>query len=435
MAVHMSLCIVLAVLFSVFLSAFSFAELSNAGFTVDLIHIDSISQQKNSTSIYWDLVNRAIQRSKNRADRLAFRSFVSAVPEADLVASDGDFLMKLSLGEPAVEIRGVIDTSSALSWTQCGPSDHSFTQILPLFIPKSSSTYKSVPGSSNLCKSLGGRPSIVGDNTCRYSVNYLHGSYSHGTISTDTLRTNSGSTSPMILLRNFTFGCSYENVGKFKPEATGVISLGGGPASFIAQMNSVIGGKFSYCLLYQGQRVLKSSKMHFGSKALVSGADVVSTGLQILRNSYALKFKGISVGKSKLAASSKILGLFSERIIIDPGTVLTHLPRKIYEPLEAAMKKEIKFELVQPKDVLRLCYKTVDGKMRAPIVTVHFVGAAVRLYPVNTFIKVSQYVHCLGFVPHDGVAIFGNLAQVNFLVGYDLRRKMVSFKQTDCSKD
>ncbi|CAA0842514.1 Aspartic proteinase CDR1 [Striga hermonthica] len=348
-----------------------------------------------------------------------------------MLASDGDFLMKLSLGEPPVEIRGVIDASSAFSWTQCGPSDHSFSQILPLFIPKSSSTYKSVPGSSNLCKSLGGRPSILEDNTCRYSVNYLHGSYSHGTISTDTLRTNSGSSSP-VLLRNFIFGCGYENVGEFKPEATGVISLGSGPASFITQMNSVIGGKFSYCLLYQGQRVLKSSKMHFGSKALVSGADVVSTGLQIFRNSYALKFKGISIGKNKLAYSK---GLFSERIIIDPGTVLTHLPRKIYDPLEAAMKKEIKFELVQPKDTLRLCYKTVDGKMRAPIVTVHFVGATVRLYPVNTFIKVSQYVHCLGFVPHKGVAIFGNWAQVNFLVGYDLRRKMVSFKQTDCSKE
>ncbi|KAL0308796.1 UNVERIFIED_CONTAM: putative aspartic protease [Sesamum radiatum] len=102
--------------------------------------------------------------------------------------------------------------------------------------------------------------------------------------------------------------------------------------------------------------------------------------------------------------------------------------------LEEAMKKEIKLEQAHATEMLRLCYKTPDGEIRGPIVTVHFVGADVKLYPTNTFLRVSENVHCLGFVPHDGVAIFGNLAQRNFLVGFDLRRKTLSFKQTDCSK-
>ncbi|KAI3448973.1 hypothetical protein Pfo_005638 [Paulownia fortunei] len=442
MAVFKSLCIILSILSFVFLSTFSLTELNNDGFSTDLIHRDClISPLHNSTASYWDLVNKALQRSKSRADYFSFRSFASGTPTTEVMASHGDFLMKLSIGTPPFEINGIVDTASVLSWTQCAPCDNCFPQKLPIFTPRESSTYKVVPGNSKLCKYLGGRSSILGDNICRYSLYYLDSSYSHGAISSDTVTINSTSGSP-ISQRNFIFGCGYENLGKFNEEASGVIGLGGGPGSLITQMNSVIGGKFSYCLVSHGHRNPRSSKMHFGSKAVVSGAGVISTGLHIFRNSYALRFKGISVGKKKLAMTnlsnssslSKILGFLNERIIVDSGTILTHLPKKLYYPLEAEVKKEIKLEHADSKEMLRLCYKTPDGKMRGPIVTVHFVGANVKLYPANTFLKVSENVHCLGFVPHDGVAIFGNLAQINFLVGYDLRRKTVSFKQTDCSK-
>ncbi|KAK4397485.1 Aspartyl protease AED1, partial [Sesamum angolense] len=143
-----------------------------------------------------------------------------------------------------------------------------------------------------------------------------------------------------ISQHNFGFGCGYENLGNFN-EASGVIGLGAGPGSLVNQMNSVIGGKFSYCVLSQSDiKNYRSSRIHFGSNCVVSGASIVSTGLHIFRNSYTLRFKGISVGKKKLAMTrlsnslslSKILGFFNEPIIIDSGTVLTHLPKKLYQP-------------------------------------------------------------------------------------------------------
>lgn len=341
--------------------------------------------------------------------------------------------MKLKLGTPPVPIIGIADTSSILSWTQCAPCDNCFPQKLPLFAPKSSSTYKTVPGNSILCKSHGGRPSLV-DKTCRYAVSYLDSSYSHGIVSTDTLSVDS-----TVSHKNFVFGCGYENLGNFKKESTGVIGLGRGASSLITQMNSVVGGKFSYCLLPHEQSMKRPSTMHFGNRAAVTGSGVVSTGLHFFKNSYAAKLKGLSVGKKKLMTmnmtnSSKIMGFFNQRILIDSGTMLTHLPKKMYDAMEAEMKKEIKMERANPVETMRLCYKTGDGKMRGPIVTVHFVGADVKLYPVNTFVKVSENVHCLGFVAHDGAAILGSLAQINFLVGYDIKKMRVAFKQTDCSK-
>ncbi|KAK4416147.1 AUGMIN subunit [Sesamum alatum] len=349
-----------------------------------------ISPLHNSTVTYWDLINKALQRSRNRADYFASRSFASRMSSTStmlLMASSGDFLMKLSVGTPPFEFMGILDTGSVLTWTQVR---------LVIIVTLKSSLF-SLPRNRQLTKCC---------LEIQNSANPLEG-------------------------------------GNFIEEASGVIGLGPGPGSLVNQMNSVIGGKFSYCLLSQSHiKNYRSSQIHFGSNSVVSGAGVISTGLHIFRNSYALRFKGISVGKKKLAmtrlsnssSSSKILGFFNERIIVDSGTVLTHFPKKLYQPLEEAMKKEIKLEQAHAREMLRLCYKTPDGKMRGPIVTVHFVGADVKLYPTNTFLGISEDVHCLGVVPHDGVPIFGNLAQRNFLVGFDLRRKTLSFKQTDCSK-
>ena len=64
----------------------------------------------------------------------------------------------------------------------------------------------------------------------------------------------------------------------------------------------------------------------------------------------------------------------------------------------------------------------------------HFNGAVLKLDPMNTFVHMSNDSICLAFAQVDGVVIFGNLALMNFLVGYDLDKKMVSFKRTDYMK-
>lgn len=441
----MSFRILLSFLLLAFLSTFSVSERNYDGFSVDLIHRDClVSSLQNSTASYSNLINRALQRSKRRADYLA-----SGTPTADVIASGGKFLVKLSVGTPPLEVSGILDTTSVLSWTQCTPCVHCFPQKQPLFTPKKSLTYKVVAGNSKPCISLGGQPSTLGDNSCRYSLFYLQRYHSRGIISSDTVTMKTTSGTPMSL-PNMVFGCGYDNYAEFNEDASGVIGLGVGPSSLITQMNSVIGGKFSYCLVHNAYSNPKPSKMHFGSRGAVTGAAVVSTSMHIFKNSYALSLKGISLGNTRLVAatlsnsSSKILGLFNRRMIVDTGNIGTHLPPKLYDSLEAAMRKQIKMEVhADPERLLRLCYKTDDSAgIRGPIVTLHFVGGNVKLYPINTFLKVSkdylkknvsENVHCLGFVPDKKVAVLGNLAQVNFLVGFDLGRKVVSFKRTDCS--
>ncbi|XP_028077122.1 aspartic proteinase CDR1-like [Camellia sinensis] len=164
----------------------------------------------------------------------------------------------------------------------------------------------------------------------------------------------------------------------------------------------------------------KSSQMHFGDNGVMSGNEVVSTPI-ILKSPntfYFLTQEGFSVGRQKLeiynysSSSPNAFGASGNgNIIIDSGTTLTYLPLDLYEKLESAVKSSIGLQNVYA----------------------HFTGADVKLNPMNTFIRTSDNIVCLAFAPAN-IAIYGNVAQVNFLVGYDLSKKTVFFKHTDCGR-
>ncbi|KAL3516669.1 hypothetical protein ACH5RR_023571 [Cinchona calisaya] len=68
-----------------------------------------------------------------------------------------------------------------------------------------------------------------------------------------------------------------------------------------------------------------------------------------------------------------------------------------------------------------------------PNVSIHFRGADLKLNPENIFQRTSTSSVYLGFVPSDSSAMFGNLAQANFWVEYDLENQIVSFHRANCT--
>ncbi|CAN1176515.1 Aspartic proteinase CDR1 [Linum perenne] len=115
------------------------------------------------------------------------------------------------------------------------------------------------------------------------------------------------------------------------------------------------------------------------------------------------------------------------------GTTLTMLPTKFFSQLSNAVESQIvggkKAE--DPQGDLSLCY--VGSSLKVPRITVHFQGANVELPPSNVFIQVSDTMTCLAFQGSDNGSIYGNVAQQNFLIGYDIQKRTVSFKPTDCA--
>ncbi|KAE8673197.1 Aspartic proteinase CDR1 [Hibiscus syriacus] len=432
----------MAAIVSIFTFVFAIVSVSNlcliqaqnSGFSIEFIHRDSPkSPLYNHLDTTYNRVTNALRRSFGRVHRLKLTTASKLEAQANVIADSGEYLLNISIGTPAFDIVAIADTGSDLIWTQCKPCSQCFEQNAPLFDPTASSTYKTISCSTSQCANLEGS-SCSSNNSCQYSVSYGDGSFSDGDLAADTLTL--GSTSDLrVVIPNVVIGCGHHNGGTFDENDMGIIGLGGGEVSLISQLGTSIAGKFSYCLLPLTDAG-NSSKMNFGSDAIVSGNGTVSTPLTKLDppTFYFLTLEAISVGNNRINFTSKPFGTDEGNIIIDSGTTMTLLPDDFYSQLESSVSSMINATKVKGPEGLNLCYDATTD-FAVPDITVHFIGADVKLQALNTFAMVSETTACFTFAPIPDFAIYGNLAQMNFLVGYDTEKKTVSFKPTDCSKN
>ncbi|CAI0387421.1 unnamed protein product [Linum tenue] len=412
-------------------------------FTVELIHRDST---RSPLSSHPDLskpqrVRNAAARSLDRARSLERRlglssSVVSPMDaEAPVTADSGAYLVHVSLGTPAFPIVAIADTGSDVIWTQCQPCADCYTQTAPMFDPKSSTTYREISCSSETCTSLTdeGTSCSSDADVCHYQVTYGDGSNTSGDMATETLTLDSTAGRKVALPKTI-FGCSHEGGGTFSPNASGIVGLGGGAASLVSQLGSTTGGKFSYCLASFGDD--KPSTLTFGQSAAVSGG--VSTPLLTdPRNPtfYFLRLDAISVGTKKIAFTGASGGGGGGNIIIDSGTTLTIVPKGVLSELADAVSSQVSGGTPVQVQGLDTCFEVEDsGSFEAPTLTMHFDGGAdVELKTGNTFVEAEENVVCLAFAGSASLAIYGNVAQQNFRVGYDLKGETLSFEPADCT--
>jgi hypothetical protein len=412
-----------------------FAHAQNNGFSVELIHRDSSkSPLYQPTLNNYQRVANALRRSINRVNHINKDSLTNT-PESTVSSGDGDFLMTYSIGTPPFKIYGVVDTGSDIVWLQCKPCEKCYNQTTPIFDPSISSTYKNnIPCLSNKCKFVGST-SCGENNSCEYTISYNDGSISQGDLSVETLTLDSTS-GYSISFPNTVIGCGHRNIGLYEEQSSGIVGLGVGRVSLITQLGPSIGWKFSYCL--QPELSNSTSKLNFGEAAVVSGHGVVSTPMVIRDHavSYFLTLEAFSVGNKRIEFITDSNGVVDGNIVIDSGTTLTTLPFDIYNTIESAVVESVNLKRVKdPNNMLNLCYSITSDEYDFPIITAHFKGADVNLYSINTFVLVADGVACFAFgSSRDGASIFGNLAQKNLLVGYDLQKNIVSFKSIDCTK-
>ncbi|KAL1538337.1 aspartic proteinase CDR1-like [Salvia divinorum] len=421
-------------LYSLYLTLTYSAE-SSGGLTLDFFHRDSRHSPSYDPSITrFQRLRRAFDRSLSRKSSLAAallststKAFVGPIKPGQY-----EYLMKIKVGTPPVEQLAITDTGSRLTWFQCKPCYDCYNQTLPLFDPSRSSTYRPVPCGSHQCDAPLG--SCGSNNTCQYRGYSGPETHSYGELATETLTFDGGVSFP-----NLTFGCGHENSGRLNDAASGVVGLAvaGDSLSIIKQLKSSIRGKFSYCLTLRDSNA--TSKISFGSSAVVAGPKVVSTPL--LRKPtevfYYLILEGFSVGGERLGGGAKAASKSGNEgnIIIESGTTVSIIPDEMYGRMEAAVKEAVKGERVEdPQKMFGLCYKK-GGGFRSPAITAHFKNADVVLAQESLFVEVEKGIVCFTLLPSQGqdLAIFGNLHQMNYRIGFDLEKKQVSFLPTDCS--
>ncbi|GFP88585.1 aspartic proteinase cdr1 [Phtheirospermum japonicum] len=416
------------------ISIVSLTKAITAGFTIDLIQRDSLQSPFHNPSLSpLQCRLNAIRRSFQRIQRFKAHHSKKS-PKSELIASSGEYLMKYSVGTPPVPSFGIADTGSDIIWTQCPPCLQCFNQTLPTFAPKKSSTYKRIPCKASTCTSLGMAFCSKSRKNCLYYEGFGDGSFTLGELLTDAITLPSTNGRRVILAPNIIIGCGFINGGMFSVGESGVVGLGGGNLSLVRQLGSVAEGKFSYCLISQSgnNSKINSGRMSFGAKARVSGKRVVSTPLvhKDPNTYYFLTLEGTSVGNSSRVSKEG-------NVIIDSGTVLTFLPKNFYTNLVRGLNSSIELRRIKdPQRELDLCFFARRDDIEFPQVVFHFKGADVKLRRDNVFVRTSDVSLCLAAVPvpEQDIGIYGNLAQINFLVGYDLEKKTVSFKPADCVK-
>ncbi|CAN0829722.1 Aspartic proteinase CDR1 [Linum grandiflorum] len=325
------------------------------GFSVSLIHRDSSSLPfSNPSETQLERVANAMRRSIGRVARFTCNMIdVDSSYFAPLIADYGEYLMNISLGMPPYPVLAIADTGSDIIWTQCKPCVNCYKPDAPVFDPKLSSTY----------------------------VN--------------------------VAFPNTLFGCGHDNTGTFSPKSSGIIGLAEGPGSLITQLGPTIRGKFSYCMVpHSTVANQKTSTMHFGENAVVSGNTVTSTPLfssTLPTSFYFLQLNFVSVGRTMIPFSGTSFGS-PGNIIVDSGTPFSIVPNDFLTEFANAVEVLTigSNKTSDPQGVLSLCYETVT---------------------------------CLAFIGDDDVSIYGNLAQQDFLIGYDLQKRTVSFKPTDCTQN
>lgn len=417
-----------------------FVQSKNDGFSIELIHRDSPkSPFYNPALNQRQLMYNALQHSINRASLLWSNSQLSTSIIPDI---NGVYLTKISIGTKPSAKLAVVDTGSDLIWIQCQPCIHCYKQESPIFNPKNSSTYRPISCNSTRCKNLPGSSCDSKKKTCSYYAGYNDQSFSFGDLASDTFTFDDATniTRRMRLsFPNITFGCGRRNNITIRDvETTGIIGLGASPYSLVSQIKLTFGHKFSYCLVPFFQLNV-SSRLNFGEKALISPSKHMVTTPLFLKPPkvyYFLKLLGISIGDKIIRFHNISKNVHDGgKIAIDSGTTITFLPKHMYSDMKTIMKREIKLKPLRSNTTrfFHLCYRGLHVSDVPPI-TFEFQNAKLELEAINSFVNIGYDVICLAFAPTKHLPIFGNIAQTNFFVAYDLDKKTVSFKPQNCAK-
>nr|VVW61301.1 unnamed protein product [Nymphaea colorata] len=368
----------------------------------------------------------------------------SSVISSPVMAGPSEFLVKLSLGTPSSLYWAIIDTGSNLKWATCCHCDNCPVKT-PMFDPRQSSTYKNQRCSTRFCMELQNHR-CTSDPLCWFRYSYGDNSKAEGVLASETLLFDNGADT--IKHEGIVFGCVHheDNPESALRKVPGlVVGLGRGPLSLVKQIGSSIDDKFAYCLPPYSNENNSVGQLKFSEDTEFSGTEEVQETPMASDGGegsfYVLILTDISVGNSRLntqfggAQTTALLG-DARSIIIDSGTSLTFLAKDVYGRVANAVANVINREHFYPPEQDLLCYHVEDnadpyeGLLE---MTFHFTNADWKLPPSNIFGMFRSGITCLAI--KDGeMPIFGNIAQQNMHVKYDLGNRLLSFAPTECTQ-
>ncbi|KAE9618530.1 hypothetical protein Lal_00047197 [Lupinus albus] len=407
-----------------------------------LLHRDKVTTFTTSND-HRTRFNARLNRDSKRVAALLRRLNVSAVREpnyksnafgSDVVSGmeegSGEYFVRIGIGSPPRNQYVVIDSGSDIVWVQCQPCTQCYHQSDPVFNPSDSSSFAGVSCGSSICSRVDNAGCHEG--RCRYEVSYGDGSYTKGTLALETV------TIGRTMIRNVAIGCGHRNQGMFIG-AAGLMGLGGGSMSFVAQLGGQTGGAFSYCLVSRGTSSFGS--LEFGREGVPIGAAWVP----LLHNPRASSFYyvgllGLGVGGVKVPISEDVFRLNElgdGGVVMDTGTAVTRLPSLAYNAFrDDFIAQTTNLPRASGVSIFDTCYDLFGFvSVRVPTVSFYFSGGPVLTLPAKNFLIPVDDVgtFCFAFAPStSALSIIGNIQQEGIEISVDGANGFVGFGPNVC---
>ncbi|EEF48609.1 aspartyl protease AED3 [Ricinus communis] len=384
------------------------------------------------------LVNTVIDMASKDPARLKYLSslaaqMTTAVPIApgQQVLNIGNYVVRVKLGTPGQFMFMVLDTSNDAAWVPCsGCTGCSSTT----FSTNTSSTYGSLDCSMAQCTQVRGFSCpATGSSSCVFNQSYGGDSSFSATLVEDSLRLVND------VIPNFAFGCINSISGGSVPPQ-GLLGLGRGPLSLIAQSGSLYSGLFSYCL--------PSFKSYYFSGSLKLGPAGQPKSIRytpLLRNPhrpslYYVNLTGVSVGRTLVPIAPELLAFNPNTgagTIIDSGTVITRFVQPIYTAIRDEFRKQVAgpFSSLGAFDT---CFAATNEAV-APAVTLHFTGLNLVLPMENSLIHSSAgSLACLAMAAapnnvNSVLNVIANLQQQNLRLLFDVPNSRLGIARELCN--
>jgi hypothetical protein len=318
----------------------------------------------------------------------------------------------------------VLDTAGDVPWMRCVPC--TFAQCAD-YDPTRSSTYSAFPCNSSACKQLGRYANGCDANgQCQYMVVTAGDSFTtSGTYSSDVLTINSGDR-----VEGFRFGCSQNEQGSFENQADGIMALGRGVQSLMAQTSSTYGDAFSYCLpptettkgFFQIGVPIGASYRFVTTPMLKERGGAAATLYRALLLAITVDGKELNVPAEVFAAGT----------VMDSRTIITRLPVTAYGALRAAFRNRMRYRVAPPQEELDTCYDLTGVRYpRLPRIALVFDGNAVVEMDRSGILLNG----CLAFASNDddsSPSILGNVQQQTIQVLHDVGGGRIGFRSAAC---
>ncbi|KAK4753098.1 hypothetical protein SAY87_021896 [Trapa incisa] len=396
--------------------------------------------------------NDALARRKAREEDYLNGDMLSM--ETPMIAARdygiGQYVVELKVGTPPKKFRLIADTGSDLTWMRCMYDLHRPRHRRPgVFLPANSSTFTTIPCSSDTCKvDLSELFSLVQCPTpsspCAYDFRYMDGSsakgiFAHETVSADLV---SGGHQK---LEGVLVGCSESLKGQFMEPVDGVLGLSNNEYSFTARAAREFGGKFSYCMVDHLSHRNLSNYLIFGSRPQPRNPLLADMQYTTLLKSgrliplYGVDILGMSVGGTILGIPVQVWALNSGGgTVVDSATTLTMLADPAYQlvvrALEASLSKYKR--VVEDNGPLEYCFDSTGfNESLIPQLAIHFRDGAVFEPPVKSYvIDTAPGIKCLGLlsVSWPGLSVIGNILQQNHLWEFNIAEGKLGFAPSSC---